>query len=124
MLNWKTTTNKKKIQRHINKVIRNMNKSIERDDLWLGRFYCRQKSISYEMSENGSYMYALVCVEMIDRKTGKFAIYWLRKEDFMGSAWRCWEKMNFFVTEYCDVWREDPRPSIKNPWDYRKEGKK
>jgi hypothetical protein len=124
MQNWKTTTNKKKIQRHINKVIRDMNKSLERDNLWLGRFYCRQKKIFYEMSEDGTYMYARICVEMTDRKTNRSTVYWLRKEDFMCGAWRFWEQVNSFITEYCAVWLENPRPSINNAWDYRKEGKK
>ena len=121
MLHWKTTTNRKKIQRHINSEVRNMNRTIERDDLWRGRFYCRQKEIYFYPSEDKSWVYAEVIIEFIDRKTGKFALYRFRKEDFLGSAWRFWERMNYFITEYVDVWAENPRPSLKNIWDYRKE---
>ena len=120
MQNWKTTTNRKKIQRHFNKVIRDMNRNIERDELWLGRFYCYQTDIVFRSSEDGTYMYAAIGVEFIDRKSGKTMHHIFHKEDLMGTAWRLWERMNYFITEWCDVWEEDPRPSIKNPWDYKK----
>ena len=124
MTGWKLTTNRKKIQRHINSVLRDMNRAIERDDLWLGRFYCQQKSISFQKAEDCSYVYALVGVEFYDRKTGKAKHEWFHKEDFMGSTWKIWLAMNNFIVEWCEVWKEDPRPSINDPWDYRKEGKK
>lgn len=124
MLNWKTTTNRKKIQRHINKEIRDMNRTIERDELWLGRFYCRQVDIWYESSGDHSYVYCRIGVEFYDRKTGKSMYRVFDKENFMGSSWRFWQAMNEFIIDWCEVWKEDPRPSINNPWDYRKEGKK
>lgn len=117
---WKETVKKKKIQRHINSILREMNRSIERDELWLGRFYCQQRQIFWDMSEDGTYRYALLKVEFIDRKTGKTFEKWFHKEDFMGSTWKIWEAMNSFIVEHCDVWNENPRPSIENPWDYRK----
>ena len=120
MKGWKETTKRKKIQRHINSILRTMNRNIERDNLWLGRFYCHQKNIHYEMSEDGTYCYATIEVEFVDRKTGKTFTRYFHKEDFMGSTWRIWCAMNDFIVEYCDVWNEDPRPSIHNPWDYRK----
>ena len=123
MKHWKTTTKRKKIQRHINSVLRDLNRNIERDELWLGRFYCQQKHIHFERSEDGSYIYTVVGVEFYDRKTGKAKHIWFHKEDFMGSTWKIWCAMNDFIVEWCEVWKEDPRPSIKNPWDYRKEGK-
>lgn len=121
MKNWKLTTNRKKIQRHINKVLRTMNKNIEQDNLWLGRFYCQQRSIQYAMSEDGTYIHVYIEVEFIDRKTGKHYTHYFHKEDFMGSTWKIWKVMNDFIVDYCDVWSENPRPSIKNPWDYRKD---
>jgi hypothetical protein len=124
MRGWKTTLKRKKIQRHINIVLRAMNRNLENDPLWLGRFYAHQEQIMYEMSEDGSYCYARVIVKLTDRKTGKFAFHYFHKEDFMGSTWRIWEAMNKFIVEYCKVWEEDPRPSVEDPWDYRKVGKK
>ena len=114
---WKLTTNRKKIQRHINRTIRDLNRTIERDELWCGRFYCKQTDIAFVNTKD--YTYAAIGVEFIDRKSGKAMHSIFRKEDFMGTAWRLWEKMNYFITEWCDVWEEDPRPSIKNPWDYK-----
>ena len=54
MSSWKLTTKRKKIQRHINSIIRTMNRDIERDPLWLGRFYAHQRRIKYEMSDDGA----------------------------------------------------------------------
>ena len=124
MNSWKLTTKRKKIQRHINSIIRTMNRDIERDPLWLGRFYAHQRRIKYEISDDGSYCYAVIEIEFIDRKTGKTLTKWFHKEDFMGSTWKIWCAMNDFIIEWCKVWEEDPRPSINNPWNYRKEGKK
>lgn len=120
MRGWKETTNRKKIQRHINRVFRDMNRNIERDNLWLGRFYVHQRRVHYEMSEDNSYCYATIEAEFIDRKTGRTLVKWFHKEDFMGSTYKIWCAMNDFIVEYCNVWSEDPRPSIHNPWDYRK----
>ena len=120
MKNWKTTTKRKKIQRHINKEIRDLNRTIERDPLWRGRFYCKQTDIAFRSSEDGTYTYVAIAVEFIDRKSGKAMHSIFRKEDLMGTAWRLWEKMNYFITEWCEVWEENPRPSIKNPQDYKK----
>ena len=121
MKNWKTTTNRKKIQRHINKVIRDLNRTVERDELWRGRFYCKQTDIAFANAKDGAYTDAAIGVEFIDRKSGKAMHYIFRKEDFMGTAWRLWERMNYFITAWCDVWSEDPRPSINNVYDYRKD---
>lgn len=123
MYNWKITTNRKKIQRHINSVLRDMNRNIECDNLWLGRFYAHQECITFEMSDDGTYCYARVKVRFTDRKTGKYCYHCFHKEDFMGSTYKIWSAMNDFIIKFCDVWNEDPRPSIHNPWDYRKEGK-
>lgn len=121
MNGWKTTLKRKKIQRHINKVLRDMNHNIERDNLWLGRFYAHQERITFEMSDDGTYCYAIVKVKFTDRKTGKYFYHYFHKEDFMCSAYRIWKAMNEFIVETCNVWNEDPRPSIHNPWDYKKE---
>lgn len=120
MRDWKTTLKRKKIQRHINSILRDINRCIERDSLWLGRFYCRQKHIHYEMSDDHTYCYAVVGVEFYDRKTGKTMHKWFHKEDFMGSAYKIWWAMNDFIVEWCEVWKEDPQPSIKSPWNYKK----
>lgn len=113
MMNWKTTTNRKKIQRHINKVLREMNKSIEQDSLWLGRFYCHQIDIAFFPSDDHSYTYCHVGVEFVDRKTGFSEMYAFHKEDFMWNGYRVWEAMNNFIVHDCDVWSGNPRLSIK-----------
>ena len=37
-MHWLTSKNKKRHQREINRLVREANKSIEKDDLWYGRF--------------------------------------------------------------------------------------
>ena len=39
---WLTSMNKKRHQREINRLIRKINKSIEKDELWNGRFCIKQ----------------------------------------------------------------------------------
>ena len=41
-MRWLTSMNKKRHQREINRLVREANKSIEKDDLWHGRFCIKQ----------------------------------------------------------------------------------
>ena len=124
MKHWKTINNRKKIQRHVNKVLRDINKSIERDDLWLGRFYCKQENICYYWSEDHTDLNFTLMVSFTDRKTGRVMVSYYHRGQLMGTAWRVWQDMNDFIVYHVQVWQEDPRPSLDNVWDYRKEGKK
>lgn len=119
MKNWKA----KKIQRHVNSVIRALNKNIERDELWLGRFYAHQVYCYFTPSEDGSYIYGRFLIEFVDRKSGKSMTHWFRREDFAYGAYKVWCVMNDFIVEYINVWAENPRPSRDNVWDYKKENK-
>lgn len=51
MIYWLTSQNKKRHQRAINKLVREMNRNLERDELWCGRFMIRQ-----DESLSGVYM--------------------------------------------------------------------
>ena len=122
MSDWISTRNRKKQQRKMNKIVREMNKHIEQDDLWKGRFCCRQilSPVWYTWDDNsGSVLF--VQLLFIDKKTGKTFHY---ADDVASwyhfNHWRLWEKMNWFITEYCQVWREDPRPDKKTAIDYTK----
>ena len=110
MYNWLTSMNKKKHQRAINRVVRNFNKQLELDDLWLGRFVVRQyeDSPQWRRYEDGSGAELYVKLKFIDRATGRYYVgkhtvnEWL---NFNGA--RIWRIMNWLITEHWNVWQED-----------------
>lgn len=115
---WKTTTDAKKIQRAVNKIARKLNKTITDDELWKGRFYVHQldrKTYRYDGIFYGKFLF-----EFVDKQTGKFAHYWFDENVFIGiSEYKFWEKMNFFIVDYVNVWAENPRPNRETSIDYR-----
>lgn len=119
---WVYSNNRKKQQRKMNKMIRHMNKHIEKDDLWKGRFYAKQVLNSYFTPyEDKSGAELFVQIEFRDKQTGKTML----QADTV-AAWCHWngcrlfEKMNYFITEWCQVWKEDPRPHRDTSIDYRR----
>ena len=110
---WLTSMNKKRHQREINRLIRKTNKSIEKDELWNGRFYIKQvESPQWYIYKDKSGAEYFVHLEFIDKCTGR---YWIEEETVnhwrASNGWRIWEKMNWFIVEYLDVWNE---PLAKN----------
>lgn len=120
-MQWLSSQNRKRHQRAMNKLVREMNKSIENDSLWLGRFYVRQSEAQWVTYEDGSGAELWVTLCFIDRKTGyNYEVvdtvnYW---RHFNGS--HLFWKMNEFIIDRVKVWQEEPRPSIENAVDYRK----
>ena len=107
---WLTSMNKKRHQRAMNKLMRETNKNIENDDLWLGRFVVHQvNSPQWCRYEDGSGADLFVHLKFIDRCTGRHYIcaetvnHW---RGFQGNGWRMWKIMNWFIVEYCSVWDE------------------
>lgn len=106
---WLTSKNKKVHQRAMNRLLRSFNKALERDDLWCGRFAIRQVgSPCFVVYSDKSGAKLIVTLELVDRCTGKT----YRTCDSV-NHWRKWNgtelfwKMNWFITEYCDVWSEE-----------------
>ena len=119
MYKWKTSTNLKKIQRSVNKTIRYLNESLEKDELWKGRFYAHQ--LERRVYREPDALYVKFLFEFVDRQTGKFAYYWFNEIDLNGiSTWRLWERMNSFIVDYVNAWAESPRPNRATSIDYRK----
>lgn len=112
--------NRKKHQRMINREVRYLNKSIENDNLWRGRFVCRQKEAFFYIYEDKSGATLSVCLEFIDKKTGQREEFYINSgylSSSFGSSRLFWA-MNSFIVETCDAWRkEDPR---LDKTDYRK----
>lgn len=109
-MRWLTSMNKKRHQREINRLVREANKSIEKDDLWYGRFCIKQvESPQWHIYEDKSGAEYFVHLKFIDKCTGR---YWIQAETVnhwrgsFGNGWRIWDKMNWFIVEHCNVWDE------------------
>lgn len=131
MTGWKSSSNRKKHQRALNKVIKNINHSLLQDDLWMGRFYIKQGSYSYFYPyEDGSGWNLYVVLEMHDRLTGQKKEIGDEVNHFcMWNGSKLFWELNSFIVETCDVWRQDPRPGspeykeltdqmVKKGWNY------
>ena len=107
---WLTSKNKKRHQRAMNKLVRQANKSLEKDGLWGGRFIVKQvKSPQWTIYEDKSGAELLIHLEIVDRCTGRT---WLGADTVngwrsaFGNGWRLYEFINWFIVEYCNVWEE------------------
>lgn len=121
-MDWIYTLNRKKQQRHINKIVRKMNKNIEKDELWKGRFCARQVfAPEWTIYDDKSGAELFVHLLFIDKKTKQVML----KADTVASwsHWngcKLWETMNYFITEWCETWRGTERPSYENAIDFTK----
>lgn len=107
---------RKKHQRKINKIIRRINKGIEEDELWKGRFFIKIVYTEYKIFEDksGAVIYALV--KFCDKKTGYTYCKWFDEYDFV--KYRIDYYLNKFIVEYCNVWEnENPK---EDKTDYTK----
>lgn len=92
---------RKKAQRTINKYVRALNKNIQKDNLWRGRFVFRQTDSYWEEFEDRSGGLLNVIIEARDLKTGKF---WAFAMDNYDRGWRLFEKANKFIVDFSGVW--------------------
>ena len=106
---------RKNHQRWFNQYCRYVNKTIENDDLWLGRFCIRQLETRMEWFEDksGGLMHAYL--EMRDKKTGRVRHRWY---DGLDMCWKFWHDFNDFIINDCGVWNEIPDPR-DNRIDFR-----
>ena len=118
-MTWLASKNRKVHQRAINKAVRNMNLSIENDDLWLGRFYAKQVKSTWSLYEDGSGAELYVILRFIDKKTGKnYDTCWETVNSWIFGAKLFW-RMNWFIVNYLRVW-ENEDPINDEKIDYRK----
>lgn len=116
---WSWTHNRRKHQRKINKAMRLMNKNIENDSLWRGRFCIRSGQTIFQRYEDNSGSELLCELLFIDKKTHKI----VREYDTVNNwcnlnGHQIARRMNQFIIEDCDVWSEDPGPKY-DTIDYR-----
>lgn len=105
---WLTSNSRKRHQRALNKLVRKMNKDIEEDKRWQGRFYVHQVGHSewyHYDDKSGSELE--VCLECVDRKTNKrYRRYGHVNFWRCFSGWHLFEFMNWFIVDYINVWNE------------------
>ena len=126
MRNWITSQNRKVHQRAMNQAMRAINKNIERDGLWNGRFIVRQHRAEWIPYEDNSGRELYVSLKFIDRCTGHYFIindsvnHWIHWD---GSA--LWSAMNDFIVNQCDVWNEELARTNPQAWrDYNRKVRK
>ena len=108
---------RKQYQRSFTRLLRETNKAIKEDELWLGRVEVRQISARWEEFEDGSGGVLHAVLRCIDKKTRQYKDYC-----FEYAPWRVnlhWhismDILNKFFVEDLDVWRTgDPRNEIFN----------
>ena len=108
--------NKKKLKQHyqnkFNKLIKEANEVIAKDDLWLGRVEVRQIKSRFEFFEDGSGGILHAILRCADKKTQQYKDYTIEYAPWMHTIY--WnismEVLNKFFVEDIDVWRTgDPR---------------
>ena len=67
---WLSSKNRKRHQRAMNSLVRIMNKNIENDSLWQGRFYVRQVASRWREYEDKSGGELFVVLRLYDKQTG------------------------------------------------------
>ena len=102
------TLNRKKALRRVNKVVRDLNENIRRDNLWRGRFWIRQKEFCCRPYFDHSGLEGYVILEFHDLKTGYSSDKLFDLINFEAPfTWHLFREINQFITEECDVWRKE-----------------
>lgn len=110
----------KKIQSQLNRYVKNVNKNIENDELWLGRFYMTQADSNWYEFEDGSggeLFATLVCVDKKDS-----TLYPWRGSFLYGyplTPGQLFLFMNKFITEITDTYKNGNNPYKDEKLDYR-----
>lgn len=109
---------RKKAQHVINKNIRLLNKGIENDDLWRGRFIMRQIDARWSPFDDGSGGQLFTTIIMVDKRTGQTKKVWLDNYD---SPWNYFSAINDFIVKDCAVWEKEGRDFLySDKTDYTK----
>ena len=101
-----SSKSKQNLKRKIVKVIKDLNDNVLHDNLWCGRFYVTCDSIQYTNYSDGSGTYGWVYLTFCDLATGQVSQVMFNDFDFtMFNGYKVWERLNSFIVDDCDVWR-------------------
>ena len=107
----------KKIMKKVTRTIRDINKNIENDNLWLGRFCIVPIRIDGYRYDDRSGAWCKCYLAFIDKATGKQMLGIM--EDTITIRADLYWLMNDFICEQVNVWAEVPSPR-NNIKDYTK----
>ena len=111
---------KKKALRQLVRKIKIINRTIENDNLWRGRFCVRLKRVEYRYYSDNSGIYLIYWYNMIDKKTGFKMLYQdIFLPGYYGNMFDMTMEMNDFIVKFCNVW-ENPEEIKNDKTDYRK----
>lgn len=119
MLNyhWRSSFNRKRHQRAVNAVVRAINKNVENDSLWQGRFFVRQYDAQVVSYEDGSGMELFIQLRFYDHKTKKYRPVWMGSNELIiWGGYKMWMLMNDFIVEDIDVWHDEDPHADKTDW--------
>ena len=119
---WLSSNNRRRHQRRINQAMRIINKDIEKDELWRGRFIIRTGATKFIRYEDDSGCCLEIELKFIDKRTGYTWSTWESVNSVCHRGnWRLWWMMNYFIIEINDVWTEEGRDFLYNDkTDYTK----
>ena len=109
-----SSAKRKRHQRIVNKYVHQLNKQIKDDELWRGRFYCKQIASQFWHYVDGSGSVLSVHIRFYDKKTGGTKDYYTTS-----TSLHLWDglylsvEMNEFITKYCSVWKREMPVHIK-----------
>lgn len=96
----RSTHSKNNLKRKVMRAIRAMNKNIEDDEKWLGRFKIRARAFQHFTYEDGSANRCAVVFDIIDTKTGITQICCLPDHAFLSPySFDFWNVVNDFVND-------------------------
>lgn len=111
---------RKKYQHKLNKLIKEMNKTIENDSLWNGRFIFHIMASHFERFKDGSGGLLYVAIRGYDKKDGYYKDYTLEYAPYLSFIhFDIWKIANKFITEDTDAWKNDNNP-YNDKIDYTK----
>lgn len=108
---------RKEYQRQFTKLLRQANRVIREDDLWLGRVEVRQISARWEEFSDGSGGILHIVLRCIDKKTRQYKDYTLEYAPWMNTInWKIsMDILNTFFVEDLDVWHTgNPREEVQD----------
>lgn len=107
----------KRYQNKLNAIVKEANKSLDEDNLWMGRFQVRQIRSRFERFDDNSGGILHTIFRVVDKKTEQYKDYVIEYAPWLSTFY--WhfsmDILNDFVVECLDVWRkEKPREEIKD----------
>lgn len=108
----------RRVMRKVTREIRNLNEDIKNDPMWKGRFYADSISVNYERYEDKSGVICYYDIALVDKQTGKAALYRTNTASLNFFAGKLWWAMNDFIVERIKVW--DEKPTRETTKDYTK----